>query len=162
MENKRSFRELDAIKNKCQCNGIVIVGSLSSLGINDNEIAIQLGWFINKPVILVICNIPSTYEYGFSQPMNKAVLSAILQTAIGHSKNIVTIPQDRKSNAGRHKTGFPSNWDDLYNKWTNKEISSKDFIKQTGLKKATFYNLLTEYKEIQQINAEYIKKYRPG
>lgn len=40
-----------------------------------------------------------------------------------------------------------------------KKISSKEFIQKTGLKKATFYNMVTEYKEIQRINNEYIKRY---
>ena len=54
------------------------------------------------------------------------------------------------------------NWDELYEKWTNGEISSKKFIELSGLKKATFYNLLTEYKEIQSANAQYLKQYKIG
>ena len=38
------------------------------------------------------------------------------------------------------------------------EIRSKQFIEMSGLKKATFYNLLTEYKEIQNRNKQYLKQ----
>lgn len=40
---------------------------------------------------------------------------------------------------------FPENWNDLYKKWVNKEISTEDFFKQSKVKGATFYNLIREY-----------------
>lgn len=161
IENRRSFRELESIKLECSSDDIIVISDISVLGINDAEIVNQLEFFRTKSVILVIKSIPSTYEYGIGQPMNQAVLSTLLLSALSSNKKIKQISFDKqqKSNAGRNRIEFPDNWDELYEEWQNKKISSKEFIQETGLKKATFYNMMTEYKEIQRINNEYIKRY---
>lgn len=161
IENRRSFRELESIKLECSSDDIIVISDISVLGINDAEVANQLEFFKTKSVILIIKNIPSTYEYGIGQPMNQAVLSTLLLSVLNSNKKIKQIPFDKqlKSNAGRNRIEFPDNWDDLYEEWQNKKISSKEFIQETGLKKATFYNMMAEYKEIQRINNEYIKRY---
>ena len=54
---------------------------------------------------------------------------------------------------------FPDGWDELYEKWEKQEISSKEFMEQSGLKKATFYNMLTEYKAMLKEQNDYLKRY---
>lgn len=162
VEHKRSFQELDAIKKEMSNEDILIIGSLNSLGINEADIANNLEYFIENREYLVISNIESTYEYGVSQPMNKAVLSIILNSILSNNKNIIKLPRNRKSNAGRNRIEFPDNWDELYEKWERDEISSKEFIDRSGLKKATFYNMITEYKEILKANETFVKKYKLG
>ena len=39
------------------------------------------------------------------------------------------------------------------------EITSAEFIEKTGLKKATFYNMLAEYNIMLKEQDRYIKKY---
>lgn len=155
-ESRRSFRELENIK-RIDNDIVYVISSLNSLGLNDADIATQLSWFIDNSVKLVVCNIASTYEFGITQPMNQAVLSTILQSVL--SGNIITV-SCKRSNSGRNKLPFPDNWDELYEKWSNGYITSKQFIDLSGLKKATFYNLLTEYKDIQSANIQYLKKYK--
>lgn len=162
VEHKRSFQELDAIKKELSHEDILIIGSLNSLGINEADIANNLEYFIENRKYLVVSNIESTYEYGVSQPMNKAVLSTILNSILSNNKNIIKLPRNRKSNAGRSRIEFPNNWEELYEKWDRDEISSKEFMDKSGLKKATFYNMITEYKEILEANEAFVKKYRLG
>lgn len=157
-ESRRSFRELENIKNTDD-NIVYIISSLNSLGLNDADIASQLSWFIDNSVKLVICDIVSTYEFGVTQPINQAVLSTVLQSVLNGNKNIITV-SFKRSNSGRNKLPFPDDWEELYEKWENGEITSKQFIDLSGLKKATFYNLLTEYKDIQSANAQYLKRYK--
>ena len=157
-ESKRSFREFESMK-KIDKETIYVVSSLDSLGLNDADISTQLSWFIDNSVKLVVCNIPSSYEFGVTQPMNQAVLSTLLQSILSGNKNIITV-SFKRSNSGRNKLPFPDNWDELYEQWSNNDISSKQFIEMSGLKKATFYNLMTEYKEIQAANAQYLKQYK--
>ena len=156
-ESRRSFRELERIKSVN--NTVYVVSSLNSLGLNDADIATQLSWFTQKSVILVICDISSTYEFGVSQPMNQAVLSTVLQSILSGNKNVITV-SFKRSNSGRSKLPFPDGWEDLYDKWSRGELSSKQFMDLSGLKKATFYNMLTEYKNIQVENSEYLKRYK--
>lgn len=155
-ESRRSFREFENIK-RVDNDIVYVISSLNSLGLNDADIATQLSWFIDNSVKLVVCDITSTYEFGITQPMNQAVLSTILQSVL--SGSIINI-SFKRSNSGRNKLPFPDNWDELYEKWSNGNITSKQFIDLSGLKKATFYNLLTEYKDIQSANIQYLKKYK--
>lgn len=157
-ESRRSFRELENIK-RIDNNTIYVISSLNSLGLNDADIATQLSWFIDNSVKLVVCDITSTYEFGVTQPTNQAVLSTILQSMVSGNKSIITI-SFKRANSGRNKLPFPDDWDELYEKWTNGDITSKQFINLSGLKKATFYNLLTEYKDIQSANTQYLKRYK--
>ncbi len=157
VENKRSFRELENIKAKYR-DDIFLMGSLSSLGTNAPDILDQLKWFIDNEVRLVLCDVPSTYEFGTDQPMNKAILSTLYQSVMSTGNTI--IPMRKKASVGRTRISFPNDWDELYEKWENGQISSKEFIDASGLKKATFYNMITEYKEIQKVNKEFLEKHR--
>lgn len=162
VEHKRSFQELDAIKKEMSNEDILIIGSLNSLGINEADIANSLEYFIKNRKYLVVSDIESTYEYGVSQPMNTAVLSTVLNSLLSNNKNIIKLPRNKKSNAGRNRIEFPDNWEELYEKWERDEISSKEFLDKSGLKKATFYNMITEYKEILKANEAFVKKYKLG
>lgn len=48
---------------------------------------------------------------------------------------------------GRPIAEYPSNFEEVYTKWKSKEISSKEAIKESGLTKATFYNLCKKYEK---------------
>ena len=40
---------------------------------------------------------------------------------------------------------YPENWEELYVQWEKKSITSKEFMEKANLRKATFYNLLSDY-----------------
>ncbi|EEI86685.1 hypothetical protein HMPREF0072_0782 [Anaerococcus lactolyticus ATCC 51172] len=159
IEHNRNFKELENIKKEMVDTDILLIGSLKSLGITNTDIANELDYFIRNGKFLVVCNIESTYKYGIGQPMNRAILKTILDS-IALNNNIVRINSNKKSNVGRSKIEFPDNWEDLYEKWEKEEISSKKFMEESGLKKATFYNMVTEYKEILRANADFVKKFK--
>lgn len=161
IEHKRNFRELENIKKEMTDTDILLIGSLKSLGITEADIGNELAYFIEKGKFLVIADIESTYQYGINQPMNRAILKTILDSLISNN-NITRLNSNKKSNAGRSKIEFPDNWEELYEKWEKKEISSKKFMEESGLKKATFYNMITEYKEILKANEDFVKKFRLG
>ena len=48
---------------------------------------------------------------------------------------------------GRPKATYPANWEEVYTKWQNKEITATKGMELTGLKRNTFYNLVKQYKE---------------
>ncbi len=162
IEGRRVFRELDRIILEMDKNDITVVGSLSSLGLSDADIANRLDWFCRNQKMLVICDYKATYEYGIAEPMNMAVLQTILQSVLKHNGNVIEIPENRRSNSGRNRISFPDGWEDMYLQWEKGELSSKDFISKSGLKKATFYNLLTEYKALQASLQELQERYRLG
>lgn len=159
-ENRRSYRGLEQLLLEIDAaTTVVIVSDLYSLGLTTEDILNRLDWFISHNVCLFICKYSTTYEYGMMQPMNKAVLTTLLQSILNTHKNIVEIPHNNRKNSGRNRIAFPDEWDELYEKWENKIITSKEFMQQSGLKKATFYNMLTEYKAMLKEQGDYLKRY---
>lgn len=159
-ENRKVYRALEQLLREVNAlNTVVVVSDMSSLGLTTEDILNRLNWFISHNVCLFICKYSATYEYGMSQPVNKAVLTTLVQSMLNTNKNIVEIPRNKRTNSGRSKIAFPDDWDEMYEKWEKKQISSKEFIEQSGLKKATFYNLLTEYKAMIQEQNDYLERY---
>ena len=160
-EPRRSYYELDKIKKVMTENDVCMITNLASLGLNEQEIAEGLDWFIKTPRMLVIANFSTSYLWGVSQPLNQAVLQTLQQALLGKSDGrTIMIPEHRKSNAGRKHINFPDNWEELYTKWVGKEITSKEFCEKSGLKKATFYNMLIYYKEVLEANEKYFERYK--
>ena len=158
-ENRRCFRELEHIKHSCSPGDIIIISNFESLGMNDVDIKNNLDFFIQNSIKLVIKDIPSTYEYGIGTSTNLAVIRTIFDLMKSTNQKITPIRTSRRAGAGRTKLDFPENWEELYTKWEKKEITSGEFIKQSGLKKASFYNLMTEYRKIIEMNEKYKEKY---
>lgn len=153
-ENRRCFDSLEKLKAKCGPDDILAIPDISTLGINADAILSQLGWFIQEKRLLVICSYEGTYQYGISHEINGAVLQTISQSL----SNTLRLPQG-KNNCGRHRIAFPDGWETLYEKWQRKEISSKEFMRLSGLKKTVLYNLITEYRMILEKQEYYTEKY---
>lgn len=156
LENKRSFRNYDILLQKFNSNDILIINELSDMGLNQIDLINRLDYIINNNIILFINTYPTTYESHINLIMNKIVLSTIKQSLLSGNTDIII----KKSSVGRPKMDFPDKWDELYESWVKHDITSKEFMNALNLKKATFYNLLAEYKYIQELNDEYINKYR--
>lgn len=160
-EPRRSFTELEKIKEIIKENDVCVITNPASLGLNETEIVKQIEWFIQKPRILLIYDFSATYSWGIYQPMNQAILQTIQQSVLIQSgKHIVKMPENRKSNAGRSRVDFPENWEELYDEWERKIITSKEFLEKSGLKRATFYNMITEYREIKEEKNKFYNSYK--
>ena len=60
-EPRRSYYELEKIKSVMKEDDVCIILNLSSLGLNDKDIAVGLDWFITTPRLLVIANFSNSY-----------------------------------------------------------------------------------------------------
>ena len=160
-EPRRSFVELEKLKEQLKEDDICIITNPASLGLNEADVATQLDWFIKKPRILLIYDFNTTYLWGVSEPLNQAILQTIQQSVLVQGgKRIIKMPENRKSNAGRSRIDYPENWAELYEQWESEKITSKEFLEKTGLKKATFYNLITSYREMLEENHRFFDKYK--
>lgn len=151
IENRRSFRDLDKLLQRLNKNDVLLINDLSDIGLKQTDLIKYLDYIIYNNIILVIQNINTTHDANIS--INKAVLLTLKQYILSNN-NIISFVNN--SSVGRSKIIFPDNWEELYNLWINHEITSKEFINKSGLKKATFYNLLGEYRRIQELNSEYM------
>ncbi|NFG25983.1 recombinase family protein [Clostridium botulinum] len=48
---------------------------------------------------------------------------------------------------GRKEITYPDNWDEVYPKWKNRELTGTNAMEQLGLKRNTFYRLVKKYEE---------------
>ena len=155
IENRRSFRDLDKLLRGLNKSDVLLINDLSDIGLKQTDLIKYLDYIIHNNIILFVQTIDTTHDDNID--INKAVLLTLKQYILSNN-NIISFAN--KSSVGRSKIIFPDNWEELYSSWINHEITSKEFIDKSGLKKATFYNLLGEYRRIQELNLEYINKYR--
>lgn len=60
-------------------------------------------------------------------------------------KEGIAIAKEKGVYKGRKQIDFPSNWDEVYNKWKHREITGSEAMEQLDLKRTTFYKLVKEY-----------------
>lgn len=161
-EQKRSF-ELwnDLLQHQLQADDVVVIQALSDLGIGKTDILNQLQWFLHHETILLILSVPASYQSQWCVETNHAVLETVLLVVQQCGPAVLSIPPSHK-NSGRKSIPFPENWEFLYQQWTQKRISSQEFIQKSGLRKGTFYHLLAEYERIQEENKIFWDTYRFG
>ena len=133
------------------CNDSLIIDSINSLGKNGREIAKELQWFIENDIALIIVDIPSTHN---NPDAIKTLYELYSNMALTEIRNVkeqqqVGIARARANNTtlGRKRIPYPDNWEKYYLLWKQKKISATEFMKATGLKKGTLYNLIKQYKE---------------
>ena len=57
----------------------------------------------------------------------------------------IAVAKEQGKNLGRPAAEFPDNWEAVYNEWKSHNITAVQAMKQTDLKKNTFYNLVKRY-----------------
>ncbi len=62
-------------------------------------------------------------------------------------KEGIAIAKEKGVYKGRKKIDFPENWNEVYKKWKNREMTGAKAMDQLGLKKTTFYKLIKEHEE---------------
>lgn len=153
-DHARKETALSKAMDTASVGDIFIIDSLCDLGQTDQEIIRRLRCFMDRRICLIICAVKSTYEKGIDETINGVVLATILEMlSCAHSSESRMIRFRR--NIGRPGVEFPYGWDEMYQNWKSGKISSSDFMQWSGMKKATFYNKITEYKNLLLQEEEY-------
>lgn len=145
-----AFNQLkrDIKKNK----GLLIISSINNIGSNKRDVFTELTWLKDHNVETVFADYPATYIFD-NPSANELALDVIIDVYASLLNNkTFDIRSAIGASTGRKKISFPDNWESLYTAWDNGEITAKEFIEKSGLKKGTFYNLVNEYKELLEIN----------
>lgn len=147
-----AFHQLkrDLIKEK----GLLIISSIASIGSNKNDIYEELTWLKNNHIETIFADYPATHIFD-NPAANDLALNVILNvyTSLLENKTFDIRPATAAA-TGRKKITFPANWESLYAAWEDGQITAKEFIEQSGLKKGTFYHLVTEYRELLEMNKD--------
>lgn len=130
------------------------VDSLRSLGKTNREIAKELQWIEMNNIPFFVLDLPSTFN-DKAKPIE--VLSETYTKLAEFEVQKIREGQAKSNKpSGRSRIPYPPNWDFVYNKWLNKEITIPEFMKLTGLKRGTLYNLLKQSKR-QESEANSLK-----
>ena len=60
----------------------------------------------------------------------------------------IEVAKEAGKHLGRPRTEFPDNWEECYNRWKAGEITAREAMRLTGLKKDSFYRLVKKHEEI--------------
>lgn len=59
----------------------------------------------------------------------------------------IAIAKRKGKYKGRKRIDYPSNWEEVYSKWKNRELTGTKAMELLNLKRNTFYNLVRKYEE---------------
>lgn len=65
-------------------------------------------------------------------------------------KEGIAIAKQKGMYKGRKQVEAPSNWEDVYKRWKHREITAKQAMEETELKRTTFYKLVKEMEAQEQ------------
>lgn len=152
-DTKRDFLNYKQLKSiLSETHGLLFINKLRDIGFSKQDILEELLFFSQNQIELVILDMPSTWIFNNKEAnlQNIHVLIDVFDHLINNNSYEVLHPEN--IDGGRKKIKFPNNWEVLYRLYSEKEISANDFQQKSGLKRATFYNLLSEYKEMIKSN----------
>lgn len=160
--DKQSGKDLDrkgymALKTAMLRRGdTLVVKSLDRLSRNKADIKAELQWFKDNHIRLKVLDLPTTMmELSEGQDWIMEMVNNILievLSSIAESER-VTIRQRQAEgiaackakgkHLGRPPVTFPSNWKEVYASWKNGAITAKRAMELTGLKRNSFYKLVS-------------------
>lgn len=143
IESTRSFNEYQLLKRRLKEGDTLIISTIFSLAPSQQFISNELKFFVDNKILLLIYEIEPTYKNRPTLDSNRGILETL--SILASNDKVSLIALDKNYSVGRNKIVFPKNWDALYQQWREKKISSKEFIAKSGLKKASSYNMLSEY-----------------
>ena len=148
---------------------LLVISSLDRLGRNYVEIRQQWNYIINEiGVDIKVLDMPlldtreteGSLDKRFIADLVLQILSYVAQKELENNKkrqqqgiSVMPVVNGKKVSlktgraTGRPPASFPSSWEIYYKKWKAGNITAKKCIEELGLKRATFYNLVSRYKE---------------
>ena len=159
--DKESGKDLNragyiALKNTILRKGdTLVIKSLDRLSRNKADIKKELEYFKNNGIRLQIIDLPTTMlelpqgqEWVFEMVNN--ILIEVLGTIAEQERNTIrqrqaegiAIAKNKGVKLGRPALEFPTNWNEIYNKWKSGEINGKTAMELTNTKRTSFYKLV--------------------
>lgn len=137
----------------------LIIKSLDRLSRNKTDIAAELRYFKDNGIRVKILDVPTTcmdYPEGQEWVLEMVnnilveVLSTIAQQerATIHARQAegIAAAKAKGKHLGRPSAQLPPNWENTIELWKRGDITSKEAMQRTGVKKSTFYKLLGDIK----------------
>ena len=130
----------------------LVVKSLDRLSRSKSDIHNELQWFKGNSIRLKVIDLPTTMmdlpssqEWGFEMVNN--ILIEVLGT-IAEQERLTILQRQREGIAaakakgkhlGRPAAILPNNWDEVVALWRSGQITAKEAMRRTGVKRTHFY-----------------------
>ena len=158
--DKESGKNLDragyqALKNAMLRRGdTLVIKSLDRLSRNKADIKNELQYFKDNGIRLKVIDLPTTMmelpegqEWVFEMVNN--ILIEVLGTIAEQERTTIhqrqaegiAAAKAKGKKLGRPAVTIPENWNEVYASWKSGEITAKEAMKRTGLKRTSFYKL---------------------
>ena len=143
-KESEAYREAKEIS---AASGELIIDSLDSIGKTNREIAKELEWLSSNKIVIRIISMPSTMLPDvYPTDILKEVYAQLAEEDRERVRKAqvagIRKAQTDQKKLGRTRIPVPANWDENYSRWEKGEITIDQFMKETGLKRGTLYNLI--------------------
>jgi len=155
--------QYQALKAIAREGDTIVFDSITRLSRNMQDIQSEYQFFIDNGVNLEfvkepMLNTESRTDDVIKQAINNIILTLLAAFAQKEREDIkkrqsegIAAARARGKHLGRPKLKISKEqqriWDDLYPKWKSKEVTAVYFMKQLGIKRTSFYNLVQKYEE---------------
>ena len=58
----------------------------------------------------------------------------------------IAVAKEKGIHLGRPAIAYPPNWDEVYRQWESKQITAVAAMHRLGLKRSTFYKLVSQFR----------------
>lgn len=160
---KQSGKDFDrkkyqSLKNLMDVGDTLVIKSIDRLGRNYQQIKDEWQDLTKRGVYIKVLDTPllDTSKYIDDDLMASFVANIVLEVlsyvAENERKNTkqrqregIEIARAKGKHMGRPKAKYPDNWKEVYTQWKNGNITGVHAMKETNLKKSTFYKLVKSY-----------------
>lgn len=165
------YQTLKVGLGKLEAGDELWVHELSRFGRNKAAIKEELEYFKSIGVTVRVLDIPTTLqefpaETQWVQDMINNILFEVL-AAQAEQERVQMLKRQREAYdalpvdpatgkklsvrtgrpVGRQPVTYPRKWDQVYEKWKNRELKGTEAMRLLGLKKSSFYKLVRQYQE---------------
>ncbi|MED5244022.1 recombinase family protein [Priestia aryabhattai] len=136
------------------------IKSIDRLGRNKAQIKKYLEQFKKEGIRIKIIDLPTTMQEvpegqeWVIDMINNIIIEVYTSmaeqeraTILQRQREGIAVAKAKGKHLGRPIIAFPKEWDRLYKEWKSGTITAVAFMKEIGMKKATFYNKVRAYEE---------------
>ncbi len=152
------------LKNHLLRDGdMLVIKSLDRLSRNKMHIKEELEYFRAHQIRVKVLDIPTTLaELPEEQAWIFEMINNIMIDFLGfigeHERMIrrqrqsegIAVAKEAGKHLGRPRKDFPPNWDEIYRRWKENELTAVAAMGQLGLKHSTFYKLVKLQEEMDE------------
>lgn len=134
---------------------VLYVKSLDRLSRSKSDIKSELIWFKENGIALRILDLPTTMmelapgQEWIQDMVNNILIEVMASLAEQERLQIrqrqaegIAAAKERGKHLGRPRISVPENWDLVYGRWVAGEITAREAMRMSGLKRGKFYEMV--------------------